>query len=114
MPAETRSASLGSAPPAVTAPLVPPRPVAGTDTNRAPTYPDVARRRGDQGRVILRVSVSAEGTPLAVELKETSGHLSLDAAAQSAVRQWRFIPAIQDGRAVTAVAEVPVRFRLDN
>ena len=81
MPAETRSASLGSAPPAMTAPLVPPRPVAGTDINRAPTYPEIARRRGDQGRVILRVSVSAEGTPLAVELKETSGHLSLDAAA---------------------------------
>ena len=114
MPAETRSASLGSAPPAVTAPLVPPRPVAGTDTNRAPTYPDVARRRGDQGRVILRRQRVRGRDTAGGGIEESSGHLSLDAAAQSAVRQWRFIPATQDGRAVTAVAEVPVRFRLDN
>jgi protein TonB len=84
------------------------------ETNRAPVYPERALRHGEQGRVMLRVSVSADGTPIEVELAETSGHPSLDTAALAAVRQWRFSPAMQAGRPVAAIAEVPVRFRLDN
>jgi protein TonB len=113
-PAEQQSAAGGSANPSATAAIVPPRPVAGMETNRAPTYPEAARRRGEQGRVMLRVSVSSEGAPLDVEVMGTSGHPSLDSAAQSAVRQWRFIPATQAGRSVAAVAEVPIRFRLSD
>jgi periplasmic protein TonB len=109
-PAEQQSAAVGSA----TAALVPPRPVAGMETNRAPTYPEIARRRGEEGRVVLRVSVSVDGMPLDVEVMGTSGHASLDSAALSAVRKWRFIPATRAGKSVPAVAEVPVRFRLDN
>jgi protein TonB len=95
-------------------PIIPPRPVAGMETNRAPAYPEIARRRGEQGNVMLRVNVSADGAPLAVDLAATSGYPSLDAAAQSAVRQWRFVPATQGGISIAAVAEIPVRFRLDN
>jgi protein TonB len=113
-PAEPQSAATGSANPSATAAIVPPRPVAGMETNRAPTYPEAARRRGEQGRVMLRVSVSPEGAPLDVEVMGTSGHPSLDSAALSAVRQWRFIPATQAGRSVAAVAEVPIRFRLSD
>jgi periplasmic protein TonB len=113
-PAEQQSAAVGSTSPAVTAALIPPRPVAGMETNRAPTYPEIARRRGEEGRVVLRVSVSVDGMPLDVEVMGPSGHPSLDSAALLAVRQWRFIPATQAGRSVPAFAEVPVRFRLNN
>jgi protein TonB len=113
-PAETPSTAAGPASPAETATLIPPRPVAGMETNRAPVYPEIARQRGEQGRVVLRVSVSAGGMPLGVAVMDTSGYPSLDAAALSAVRQWRFIPATQAGRSVLAVADVPIRFRLDN
>lgn len=99
---------------AMAAPLVAPRPVAGMETNEAPTYPQIALRRREQGRVMLRVSVAADGSPLAVNVAQTSGYPSLDAAAQSAVRRWRFIPATRAGIPVSAVAEVPVRFRLEN
>jgi periplasmic protein TonB len=84
------------------------------ETNRAPVYPESARRRGEQGRVMLQVSVSTDGTPLEVDVLATSGHPSLDSAALSAVRQWRFIPASQAGMPVRAFAEVPIRFRLEN
>jgi TonB family protein len=83
-------------------------------TNRAPIYPATALRRGEQGRVMLRVAVSVDGTPIDVGLAETSGHPSLDTAALMAVRQWRFNPATQAGRPVPAIAEVPIRFRIDN
>jgi protein TonB len=112
--AEPQSASANAARAVMSPPIIPPRPVAGMETNRAPAYPEIARRRGEQGNVMLRVNVSADGAPLAVDLAATSGYPSLDAAAQSAVRQWRFVPATQGGISIAAVAEIPVRFRLDN
>jgi periplasmic protein TonB len=99
--------------PVATAPVIPPRLVAGSETNQAPTYPESARRRGEEGAVMVRVSVSADGMPLEVSVLRTSGHSSLDLAALSAVRQWHFVPATQGGRPVPAIAEVPVRFQLD-
>ncbi len=103
-----------TAPPPAAAPFVPPSPIAGIETNRAPVYPPSALRRGEQGNVMLRVSVSADGAPLAVDMAVTSGYPSLDRAAEAAVRQWRFNPARRDGIAVAAIADVPVRFRLSN
>lgn len=111
-PAGPPPVSVAAADPTATAPLVPPRPVAGMETNRAPVYPEIALRRREQGDVLLSVNVSAHGRPLAVDVMQTSGHLTLDHAALAAVREWDFIPATQGGRPVRAVAEVPVRFRL--
>lgn len=108
-PTEARPAEVATADP-----LIPPRPVAGMETNRAPAYPEIALRRHEAGRVMLRVSVSAHGRPLEVDVAQSSGYPILDAAALSAVRQWQFIPAMQAGTAVAAIAEVPVRFQIDN
>ena len=111
---EQQAVATGAAGPSVTAALIPPRPVAGMETNRAPIYPESALRRGEEGRVLLRVDVSAEGMPLDVSVAGTSGHPILDSAALSAVRQWRFVPGMLAGRTVAAVAEVPIRFHLEN
>lgn len=81
-------------------------------SDRPPIYPENARRRGQQGHVVLHVDVSADGVPSAVTVAESSGYASLDAAALTAVQQWRFVPATRGGVPVPAVAEVPVRFRL--
>ncbi|HME23218.1 MAG TPA: energy transducer TonB [Acetobacteraceae bacterium] len=94
------------------APLAPAHPVAGMESDRPPVYPEIARRRGQQGRVVLHVNVSAEGMPVTVTVAESSGYTSLDAAALAAVQQWRFVPATRGSTPVPAVAEVPVRFRL--
>lgn len=96
------------------APPTPARPVAGMESARPPAYPESARRRGEQGRVVLRVDVSADGLPVDVSVAEGSGFPSLDAAALGAVRQWRFVPAISGGTPVAATAQVPIRFRLAN
>ncbi len=94
------------------APLIPARPVAGMESDRPPAYPEAARRRGEQGRVVLKVDVSANGSPLDVSVVQGSGFASLDAAALGAVRQWSFMPATRGGTPVAAVAQVPIRFRL--
>ena len=73
--------------------------------NAPPAYPVLARRLGYEGRVALRVRVSAEGVALEVSVSASSGFDSLDRAALEAVRAWRFTPAAGD-------TEVAVRFRL--
>ena len=80
--------------------------------NPPPGYPRVARRRGYEGLVVVLARVSRGGTCLAVEVKRSSGHAVLDAAAAAAVRKWRFKPATLDGVPVEAEVEVPIRFRL--
>lgn len=78
-----------------------------------PRYPMAARRRGQQGRVLLRVTVSPTGAPDDVQLMESSGSAALDDAAKDAVRQWRFHPAVRNGVAIGTRLDVPIRFRLD-
>ncbi len=80
--------------------------------NPSPEYPRKARRRGLEGRVILRVVVDPAGKPARVEVSEGSGHGLLDRAAVRAVRRWRFTPARRNGRAVGGEVLVPVVFRL--
>lgn len=96
------------------APLIPPRPVSGVASNRKPNYPIEARSRRQQGRVLLRVQVSAVGTATAVEVVSSSGHPMLDQAARAAVQTWHFIPATRAGAAVPAQVEVPIEFRMDD
>lgn len=106
------AAATASAPGPSTAAISPPRFQADYLQNPAPAYPPLSARRGEQGKVLLRVKVSPQGQALQVELAQSSGFSRLDAAAQEAVRRWRFIPARQGEQAVEAWVIVPVNFQL--
>lgn len=80
--------------------------------NPAPTYPPLSRRLGEQGRVLMRVFVNPNGAPTKVQLRESSGHRRLDAAAEAAVRRWRFVPARRGEYPVGAWVLVPIAFNL--
>jgi len=82
-------------------------------TNPKPRYPLMARRRRQEGVVLLSVSVSASGGPVAIEIQASSGISSLDQAAVDAVRRWEFEPGVLDGEAVPSRVEVPIRFELE-
>jgi protein TonB len=75
-----------------------------------PLYPAKARVQRLEGTVLLRVSVDAVGHVSGASLQRSCGHTLLDRAALEAVRSWRFIPAHQADRAVSATVEVPIRF----
>lgn len=90
----------------------PPRVGGGSAGNPMPTYPERARERGIEGRVVLAVRVGADGRALAVKIDRSSGAAELDRAAADAVRRWRFEPARQGGLAVEGTVSVPIRFRL--
>ncbi|MFM1921664.1 MAG: hypothetical protein RLZZ303_3298 [Candidatus Hydrogenedentota bacterium] len=77
-----------------------------------PEYPLSARRRKQQGVVLLLVDVTSQGKASRVIVKKSSGVESLDLAAIEAVRGWDFHPARDGGTAVPAEIEVPIRFVL--
>lgn len=119
-------APAASAPAPVSVPTPEPRPVPTPAPPVAPrvrtdaaylhnpsSYPTAARRRGDQGTVMVRVLVSAKGLPRNVSLEKSSGISALDDAAVSTVQSWRFVPAREGGQAVEALYIVPVVYKLN-
>ncbi len=83
-------------------------------TNPKPKYPTIARSRGWQGKVLLRVRVTADGLSDAVTVHRSSGHEVLDESAVAAVEKWKFIPAKQGNTAVACTVIVPIIFTLNN
>ncbi|VXB30925.1 Protein TonB [Luteimonas sp. 9C] len=83
-----------------------PRPV----STQQPDYPRASMRRGERGDVVLRVQVGADGRVDAVDVVSSSQHRRLDRAAMSAVRRWRFEPAMRDGQPVAGELRIPFSF----
>ena len=81
--------------------------------NPEPEYPWASRRAGEEGRVVLKVEVSASGIVEAIEVADSSGHRRLDEAALAAVRQWRFEPARIGDQTIATTVNVPVTFKLE-
>jgi protein TonB len=80
--------------------------------NTPPIYPETARRAGWEGRVTVRVEVSANGLPIRVALEKSSGYGVLDQAALRAVKSWRFQPRTIGGVTMAGTVDVPVNFTL--
>ena len=77
-----------------------------------PAYPDSAQLNGEQGDVLVGVSVGASGKPRRLRIDKSSGFNDLDNAAAEAVAQWRFIPAIESGETTSAWTSVKIHFEL--
>lgn len=81
-------------------------------SNPKPEYPAIAKSRDWQGKVMLRVQVSAAGLSDAVKVEKSSGYEMLDEAAVEAVKNWRFIPAKRGETPVASSVLVPINFSL--
>lgn len=82
--------------------------------NPRPAYPPMARKLGMEGVVLLRVDVSAKGTPDKIVIAHSSGASLLDEAAVKAVQGWTFVPARRGEAPIPHPVEVPIRFQLKN
>ena len=85
-----------------------------TQNNAKPGYPLLAAKMKIQGRVILVVDVSENGTVNKISVAESSGHESLDKSALETVKNWKFAPARKNGVTVSQVIRVPITFSLKN
>jgi len=84
-----------------------PRPVFTPD----PEYSEEARKAKYQGTCVLWLIVGPDGKPRDIKVSRTLG-LGLDEKAIEAVKQWKFEPAMKDGKPVAVQINVEVSFRL--
>ena len=81
--------------------------------NPKPAYPKQSRRLNEQGQVLIRVFVAADGSPQQGEIKTSSGFDRLDQEALRTVMRWRFVPGQRFGTPEGMWFNVPVHFVLE-
>lgn len=74
-------------------------------------YPEIARKAGIEGQVVLRTTITREGIPTDIEVVRSAGAL-LDKAAIEGLSAVRFNPGLQRGKPVMVRMNIPIRFRL--
>ncbi len=79
-----------------------------------PRYPVEAIQKGEQGTVMLDITVDASGNvaKVVVDPKKTTAAPILQTAAIAAASDWKFHPGRKNGHAVGGVVTVPVKFSL--
>lgn len=79
-----------------------------------PKYPVEALRKGEQGEVMLDISVDAAGnvTGVRVDPARTTASALLQSVSIAAAARWKFNPGRKDGKPVGGVVQVPVNFSL--
>ncbi len=80
--------------------------------NPPPVYPRTALRLGQEGTVVLRLLVRADGSVDELAIKTSSGIPRLDKAALKSVKRWRYVPAMQSDEAIDYWYEQPIVFSL--
>lgn len=107
--------------PVASVPQAPARPVATEVFSRQPAflkppkppiYPAQARRRNQQGVVMVEVRLDAQGGLREIRLLRSSGVESLDRSAMDAVSAWRFRPETLNGQPVPSRVHIPIEFAL--
>jgi protein TonB len=104
--------------PAPPAPSAPPRvdlPSSSADylTNPPPPYPPLSKRLGEQGQVVVRARIEANGTASQAEIHTSSGFDRLDLAALQTVKRWRYVPGKRGGVPEPMWFNIPIRFVLE-
>lgn len=112
-PAQLAAASVASvpvkAPPAV---QLPSADVEHADNQYRAAYPKMSQRLGEEGRVLLRVAVGADGKPITATVAKSSGSDHLDRAGIDTVMHWRFKPGTRGGVPEAMSVLQPVDFKL--
>jgi periplasmic protein TonB len=122
-PADATTSTVAAAPTEPSAAPGPPSPpspkveLPSTDAsylqNPAPVYPPLSKRLGEQGRVVVRVLIGADGVPQKADLKRSSGFERLDRSALEYVMRCRYVPGKVGGVPQAMWYEAPVSFVLE-
>lgn len=81
--------------------------------NPKPAYPPTSKRVGEQGKVVVRVLIGADGSAQKAEIRQSSGFERLDQAALDTVLRWRYVPGKRGGVAEAMWFNVPINFVLE-
>jgi protein TonB len=116
-PAPIQAAPAPAAPAPAPAPEPPREQLPSSDAdylqNPKPAYPPLSKRLGEQGKVVVRVLIGADGIAQQAELRQSSGFDRLDQAALQTVLKWRYVPGKRAGIAQAMWFNVPINFVLE-
>jgi len=91
----------------------PPQPIGGfAAIQRQLVYPEIARKAGVEGRVLVYAQIDEDGNVVRTKVVKSLGPNGCDEAAVNAIRDVKWRPAKQRDRAVKVWIAVPVDFRL--
>jgi periplasmic protein TonB len=76
-------------------------------------YPELSRRREEQGSVQLKFLIGADGRVLESQIERSSGYVRLDEAARAGLSQCQFRPGTVDGRPEPSWASMKYTWRLE-
>lgn len=76
-------------------------------------YPSASRRLSEEGRVVVTITIGADGRAGAMSVAQKSGFDRIDAAAECVIRKLPFEPGKRDGVPVEAQATLPIVFKLE-
>ena len=81
------------------------------NTQLPPYYPATARTSKPHAEVVLAVEVDEKGKVSGVQVvNESVEGLGFGESAADAVKAWRFLPAIEEGTAISSVAAIRLTF----
>lgn len=78
----------------------------------SPDYPATARQRRIEGWVELEYVVGPDGRVVDVRVVQSYPTRIFDAAAERALKRWRFEPGRRDGEPTTTVGRTRIDFNL--
>ena len=91
-----------------------PRTVSSVEYIKAPQliYPNLSRRLGESGTVVLRILINEKGLPEQILVHKSTGYSNLDEAGRQAAQRALFKPMIENGKPVPVYVLVPLTFQL--
>ena len=94
---------------------VAPEPIGGYKAIREHiAYPQIARKAGIQGRVLVWAKIDRNGDVVSTSIKESLGPNGCDESAANTIKTVKWKPAIKDGKPVDYCwVCIPVEFKLD-
>lgn len=94
---------------------VPPKPIGGFEAIQEKlTYPEIARKAGIEGTVIINVKISEKGDVVAAKVVKSLGNNGCAESAIEAIKAVKWEPAIQRDKPVEVWVAVPVKFALSD
>lgn len=78
-----------------------------------PHYPTIAKMKGEEGKVYVKVYVNAEGKPQGAVILKSDNEI-FNQPSIDAVAKFKFSPAIKDNKPVGAWVVLPFKYTLES
>lgn len=92
-------------------PDTPARPEPSSAERYPPQWPAIVDQNRLSGEVVLLVLLEDDGRKHEVRVATSSGDSAIDSAAVQAAQNWRYEPAVRDGKPVRTVLRLPMSYR---